>query len=105
MKQQDTLIHQLRQAEQLARTDVRTMKRTEAEEGSKRHLTEQLLVEADQKLKLADHTVLTSKKRNTEFMASVWRESKRSLCRPGLLGLVAVVATSGTSPALILLIH
>lgn len=67
MKQQDTLIHQLRQAEQLARTDVRTMKRTEAEEGSKRHLTEQLLVEADQKLKLADHTVLTSKKRNTEL--------------------------------------
>ena len=67
MKQQDNIIHQLRQAEQLARTDVRGMKRTEAEEGSKRHLTEQLLVEADQKLKLADHSVVTAKRRNAEL--------------------------------------
>lgn len=67
MKQQDTLINQLRTAEQAARTDVRCMKRTDAEEGAKKHLNEQLLVEVEQRLKLADHAVVTAKKRNAEL--------------------------------------
>ena len=67
MKQQDSIINQLRIAEQAARTDVRCMKRTEADEGSKKHLNEQLLVEVEQRLKLADHTVVTAKKRNAEL--------------------------------------
>ena len=69
MRQQDGLISQLRAAELAARTDVRTMKRLEAEEGSKKRLNEQLLVEAEQKLKLADHSVVTDKKRNTELQS------------------------------------
>ena len=67
MKQQDTIINQLRTAEQSARIDIRCMKRTEAEEGSKKHLNEQLLVEVEQRLKLADHAVVTAKKRNDEL--------------------------------------
>ena len=69
MKQQDSLILQLRVAEQTARTDVRGMKKTEAEESSNRHLNEQLLVEAEQKIKLAEYSVETSKKRNTELQS------------------------------------
>jgi hypothetical protein len=51
---------------------------------SKRHLNEQLLVEAEQKLRLADHSVETAKKRNTELqsrcdeLSSQW-ESERKL--------------------------
>ena len=67
MKQQDIVINQLRTAEQSARIDVRSMKRTDAEEGSKKHLNEQLLVEVEQRLKLADHAVVTAKKRNAEL--------------------------------------
>lgn len=67
MKQQDSLITQLRNAEQSARTDIRGMKRTGAEESSSRHLNEQLLIEAEQKLKLADHSVGIAKKRNVEL--------------------------------------
>jgi flagellar biosynthesis/type III secretory pathway chaperone len=67
MKQQDSLITQLRSAEQAARTDIRVMKRTGADESSNRHLNEQLLIEAEQKLKLADHSVGIAKKRNVEL--------------------------------------
>ena len=84
MKQQDSLILQLRAAEQSARTDVRGMKKTEAEESSNRHLNEQLLVEAEQKIKLAEYSVETSKKRNTELQSrcdelSVQWETERKL--------------------------
>jgi hypothetical protein len=67
MKQQDSLITQLRSAELAARTDIRVMKRTGADESSNRHLNEQLLIEAEQKLKLADHSVGIAKKRNIEL--------------------------------------
>lgn len=69
MKQQDSLILQLRAAEQSARTDVRGMKKMEAEESSNRHRNEQLLVEAEQKIKLAEYSVETSKKRNFELQS------------------------------------
>lgn len=67
MKQQDSIISQLRCAELAARTDIRNMKRTGAEESSSKHQNEQLLLEAEQNLKLADHSVDTAKKRNIEL--------------------------------------
>ena len=67
MKQQDSIINQLRSAELAARTDVRNMKRTGTEESSSKHQNEQLLLEAEQNLKLADHSVDLARKRNIEL--------------------------------------
>lgn len=69
MKQQEVIINQLRAAEQAARNEIVALKKSASEETSKRHLNEQLLMEAEQKIKLAEHTVEIAKKRNVELQA------------------------------------
>ena len=67
LKTQDGVISQLRSAEGAARTEIQSLRKTHSDEHSQRILNEQLVVEAEQKLKLAEHSMELAKKRNAEL--------------------------------------
>ncbi len=67
LKTQDGVIAQLRSAEGAARTEIQGLRKTHSDEHSQRILNEQLVVEAEQKLKLAEHSMELAKKRNAEL--------------------------------------
>ena len=67
LKNQDGVISQLRAAEGAARTEIQGLRKTHSDEHSQRILNEQLVVEAEQKLKLAEHSMELAKKRNAEL--------------------------------------
>ena len=67
MKTQDAVISQLRSAENAARNEIQALRKTHSDEHSQRILNEQLVVEAEQKLKLAEHSAELAKKRNAEL--------------------------------------
>lgn len=67
MKTQDAVISQLRSAENAARSEIQALRKTHSDEHSQRILNEQLVVEAEQKLKLAEHSAELAKKRNAEL--------------------------------------
>ena len=69
MKQQDGIINHMRQIEQSLRSDISNFKKSSLETVNKRHVDEQELLEAQQKLSLAGHTLEAAKKRNMELQA------------------------------------
>lgn len=69
LKQQDAVITHQRQAEQALRLDMTNLRRSTSETLNKRHVDEQELLEAQQKLSLSVHSLDAAKKRNMELQA------------------------------------
>lgn len=69
ISQQDIVIGHLRQVEQGLRGDISNIKKSNLETTGKRHVDEQELLEAQQKLSLTSSTLEATKKRNMELQA------------------------------------
>ena len=67
LKQQEQLIAQLVSLEQALRTELHASKIEYREFQGKHKLSQQALDEAEQKLKLAEHSIEAANKRNTEL--------------------------------------
>ena len=67
MQQQDSLLSQIRQAEQMVRGDCHAAKKSAQELSGARHIEEQKLLEAKQKLEDSQHGVDSALKRNAEL--------------------------------------
>lgn len=64
---QDAVISQLRAVETAVRGEIHGFRKLQSDEHSQRILNEQLVVEAEQKLKLTEHSMELGKKRNAEL--------------------------------------
>lgn len=69
MQQQENLLNQIRQSEQSLRNDCQTLKKTATEVEGSRHLDEQKLLEAKQRLADSEHGVKSALKRNEELQS------------------------------------